>query len=55
MVFDAISSIKDEILPMNPSADVSVFGDFNVLHKDWHTYSGRTDRSGEHCCNLNFN
>ena len=24
-----------------------VFGDFNVHHKDWLTYSGETDRPGE--------
>ena len=26
-----------------------VFGDFNVHHKDWLTYSGATDRPGELC------
>ena len=26
-----------------------VFGDFNVHHKDWLTYSGGTDRTGELC------
>ena len=26
-----------------------VFGDFNVHHKDWLTYSGGTDRPGELC------
>ena len=29
-----------------------VFGDFNVHHKDWLTYSGGTDRSGELCYNF---
>ena len=29
-----------------------VFGDFNVHHKDWLTYSGETDRSGELCYNF---
>ena len=28
------------------SSDI-VFGDFNVYHKDWLTYSGGTDRPGE--------
>ena len=28
-----------------------VFGDFNVHHKDWLTYSGGTDRLGELCYN----
>ena len=29
-----------------------VFGDFNVHHKDWLTYSGGTDGPGELCNNL---
>ena len=29
-----------------------VFGDFNVHHKNWLTYSVRTDRSGELCYNF---
>ena len=36
---------------INPSANVSLFGDFNVHHKDWLTYSGGTDRPGELCYN----
>ena len=32
--FDSISSNIDEILSINPSANVFVFGDFNVHHKD---------------------
>ena len=51
MDFDAISSNIDEVLPINPSANVFVFGDFNVHHKDWLTYSGGTDRPEFH--NLN--
>ena len=46
-VFDSISSNIDEVLSINPSANVFVLGDFNVNHKDWLTYSGGTDRSGE--------
>ena len=42
-VFDSISSDLDEVLSTNPSANVFVFGDFNVHHKN----SGGTDRSGE--------
>ena len=38
-VFDSISSNIDEVLSINPSANVFVFGDFNVHHKDWLTYS----------------
>ena len=36
-VFDSISSNIDEVLSTNPSANVFVFGDFNVYHKDWLT------------------
>ena len=45
--FDCISFNIDEILSVNPPANVFVFGGFNVHHKDWLTYSGRTDRSGD--------
>ena len=34
MVFYTISSNIDEVLSINPSANVFVFGDFNVHHKD---------------------
>ena len=47
MVFDSISSNKDEVLWINPSANVFVIGGFNVHHKDWLTCSGGTDRPGE--------
>ena len=42
-VFDFISSNIDEVLSINPSTDVFVFGHFNIHHKDWVTYSGGTD------------
>ena len=50
-VFDSISSDIDEVLSINPSAMflslffvfVFVFGDLNIHHKDWLTYSGGTD------------
>ena len=45
--FDANSSNIDEVPPVNPPANMFVLGDFNVHHKDWLTYSGRTDRTGE--------
>ena len=48
-VFDSISSNIDEVLSINPSANVFVFGDFNVHHKDRLTYSGGPDRPGELC------
>ena len=43
MVFDSISSNIDEVLLINPSANIFVFGDFNVHHNDWLIYSSRTD------------
>ena len=45
--FDAIWSNIDEVLLMNPSANMSVFGDFKVHHKDQLMYSGGTARPGE--------
>ena len=49
MAFDSISSNMDEVLSVNPSANVSVFQDFNVHHSDWFTYSGGTDQPGGLC------
>ena len=40
-------STVDEILSVHPSANVFVFEEFNVYHKDWLTYSGGNDRPGE--------
>ena len=54
MVFDSISSNIDEVLSINPSPNVFVFGDFNVHHKDWLTYSGGTDRPCELCYNFSI-
>ena len=54
IVFDCISSNIDEVLWINPSANAFVFGDFNVHHKDWLTYSGGTDRPGELCYNFSI-
>ena len=54
MVFESISSNIDEVLSINPSANVFVFGDFNVHHKDWLTYSGRTDQLRELCYNFSI-
>ena len=53
-VFNSISSNIDEVLSINRSANVFVFGDFNVHHKDWLTYSGGTDRPGELCYNFSI-
>ena len=48
--FDSISSNIDKVLSVNPSANVFVFGDFNVHRKDWLTCS--SDRPGELCYNF---
>ena len=48
-VFYSISSNIDEVFLINPSANVFVFGDFNIHGKDWLTYSGGTDQPGELC------
>ena len=49
-----ISSNIDEVLSINPSASVFVFGDFKAHHKDWLTYSGGTDRPAELCYNFSI-
>ena len=46
-VFDSISSNIDEVLSINPSANIFVFGDFNVNDKDWLTYFSGTDGPSE--------
>ena len=51
-VFDSISSNIDQVLSINPPANVFVLGDFNVHHKDWLTYSGGTDKPSELCYNF---
>ena len=48
-VFDAISSNIDEVLSINPSANVFVFGDFIVHHKNWLTCTGGSERPCELC------
>ena len=53
-VFDSISSNIDEVLSINPSTNVFVFGDFNVHHKDWLTYSSGTDQPVELCYNFSI-
>ena len=53
-VFDSLSSNIDEVLSINPSTNVFVFGDFNANHKDWLAYSGGSDRPGEVCYNFSI-
>ena len=52
MVFNSVSSNIDEALSINPSANVFFFGNFNIHHKDWFTYSDGTDRPDELCYNF---
>ena len=54
LVFNFISSNIDGDLSVNPPANVFVFGDFRVHHKDWLTSSGRTGRPGELCHNFSI-
>ena len=53
-VFDSVSSNIDDVLSINLSSNVFVFGDFNVCLKDWLTYSGGTDRPGGLCFNFSI-
>ena len=53
-VFHSISSNKDEVLSINPSANVFVFGDFVVHNKDWLTYSVGNNRPGKLCYNFSI-
>ena len=43
-VFDSTSSKIDEVLLINSSTNVFLFGDLNVHYNDCLTYSGGTDR-----------
>ena len=54
MVFDSISSNIDDVLSIKPSTYVFVFGDFNIHHKDWLTYSDGANRPGELCHNISI-
>ena len=45
--FEPISSITDEVLSINPSANVFLFGDFKAQHEDWITYFDGNDRPGK--------
>ena len=54
MVFDTISSAIHEVLSINPSANVFVFGVSKVHHRNWLNYSGGTDKPGELCYNFSI-
>ena len=45
-VLDAISDSIDSAISQHPSAQVMVFGDFNVHHKEWLTHSRNIDIPG---------
>ena len=50
-VFDCVSSNIDDVLSINPSGNVFVFGDFKMYHKGWLTFSAGTGRPSEICYN----
>ena len=52
--FDHVSSKIEDVLSINPSANVFVFEDINVHHKDWLSYFDGTDRPGELCYNFSI-
>ena len=52
--FVLLLSNIDEVLLINPSTNVFVFGDFNIHHEDWLTYTGATDKSRELCYNFSI-
>ena len=47
MAFDAVWSNTDKVHSINLCANIFVFRDFIVCHKEWLTYSGGTDKSGQ--------
>ena len=53
-VFGAILSNIYEVLSINQSSKVFVFGELKVHQKDWIIYSGETDRPGKFCCNFSI-
>ena len=50
-MFDSTSSNIDEVLSINSSANLFVFGYFNIHQKDWLAYSGGTVRPGKYVIN----
>ena len=52
--FGSISSNIDEVLSINPSANVLAFGDFNNHHRNWLIYSIGIVRPGEFCYNFSI-
>ena len=54
MVVEAIWTNIDEVLSINPRANIFVSKDFHCHHKDWLNYSGGTCRFGELTEIVNF-
>ena len=54
-VFDDISSNIDEVLSINLSSNVFIFGEISVHRKGRQTYSSGTDRPSEPCYNFCLN
>ena len=50
-VVDSVSQSIDSALTSHPSANIFVFGDFNLHHKEW-LNSNRTDAAGTHVYNF---
>ena len=44
----------DEVLSINPSANMFVLGDFNIHHKDWLIYFGGANRSANFYYNFSI-
>ena len=48
---NSVSQSIDSALTSHPSANIFVFGDFNLNHKEW-LNSNRTDTAGTHVYNF---
>ena len=53
-VFNSIAKQIDNILIHHPSANICVFGDFNVHHVQWLVHSNHTDNVGVECYNFSL-
>ena len=53
-VLDAVSTNIDRALSKHPTANVFVFGDFNVHHVEWLKHLHGTDQPGEYSFNFSI-
>ena len=53
-VLNSIAEQIDNILTHHPSANICVFGDFNVHHVQWLVHSNHTDNVGVECYNFSL-